>query len=419
MPRPAVDYIPRPYVRPAYEPDTRTLMDLVRLAGASRADAVGRKGQVQAQGVMNLGNLISQALGSLQQEGEQKAARTMRQSELDRDEAFRRDQLASVEADRVERRELASQAAQEKQRADPYRRGGEIAEQVEYGPIDESQVDDVMAGPAAGRARYVFGPGTSDGPELQPSPSQRRGIETEQQIKGMGGMIGPNGQVIMPPKVEAPPTPESRLTGDALLEYLAQTGNEGARRAMAAKEARELRMRPPVQPKATPAPPKMPAAMAQIVAAGKTSLDVLERLEGMYTQNGKNPSHGDAFIGPMAGRYNSAERGAPAIAGMLMPDAPQGFEDFAAESATLKNQIIQAITGAAVGVQEQGRIMQQIPQVTDTPANWKAKAKSTRRNLQALMANQIRMGTGAQGPLEDGTTVTVGGGTADPLGIRK
>lgn len=241
MPRPSVEYTPRPYVRPAYEPDNRTLMDLMRLASASRAETEGRKGQATAAGIMSIGNLISQALQGYQERGMQEKALAQKQSENDRDESFRRDQLAAMTADREERRQLAEQAAQEKQQADQYRRGGQIAESVEYGPLDESQVDDVMAGPAAGRTRYVFGSGTSEGPELMPSPSQQRGIETEQAIAKMGGMIGPNGQVIMPPKVEAPKGPEDRLSGEDLLAFLAAQGNQGAINALKVKR----QQRPP------------------------------------------------------------------------------------------------------------------------------------------------------------------------------
>lgn len=134
------------------------------------------------------------------------------------------------------------------------------------------------------------------------------------------------------------------------------------------------------------APAKLPVSMATSVSAAKTSLAGLDRLESLYS---------DDKVGPIAGRYNKAERGAPAALAGLMPDAPKDFEEFAAESATLKNQVIQAITGAAVGVKEQERIMAQIPDVNNTPANWKARAKATRRNLQELMANQTQLGTGA------------------------
>ena len=148
-------------------------------------------------------------------------------------------------------------------------------------------------------------------------------------------------------------------------------------------------------------PPKMPATMAQTVAAAQTSLAALDRLEQLYS---------DEKVGPVAGRYNTMERGSPSLIGGLLPDAPEGFEDFAAESATLKNQIIQAITGAAVGVQEQKRILGQIPDVTDTPMNWRAKAAATKRNLQELMANQVRMGGGAA-PVQPGASVTLRPGT--------
>jgi hypothetical protein len=57
----------------------------------------------------------------------------------------------------------------------------------------------------AARTRYSFGPGTADGPELMPTADQRRLADVEKRVQGMGGVLGPNGQIVMPPRAAAGP----------------------------------------------------------------------------------------------------------------------------------------------------------------------------------------------------------------------
>lgn len=241
MPRTPVEYVPRPYVRPAYEPDTRTMLDLLRLSGASRANAEGQKGQNRAAGIFTLGKLISDALGGIQDERMQRNVLAQKQAESDRDESFRRDQLAELSKEREFNRQTREESAREKSKADAYRMGGDMAEAIEYGPVDESQVDPLMQGPAAGRVRYAFGPGTAEGPELQPSPSQQRGIQSQQAIEKMGGTIGPNGQVVMPPKAEKP-------AYMGTLEWAAANGDKMAQRAIEIRD-RNRAPQPPQEQK--------------------------------------------------------------------------------------------------------------------------------------------------------------------------
>lgn len=73
MPITRRELAPVPFVRPAYEPDTRTLQQLLALAGQSQARTVGQQGQARAQGLMTLGEIISAGLGSLRQEREARA----------------------------------------------------------------------------------------------------------------------------------------------------------------------------------------------------------------------------------------------------------------------------------------------------------------------------------------------------------
>lgn len=283
MPRPSVEYIPRPYVRPAYEPDTRTMMDLLRLSGASRANTAAQQGQNRAAGIFTIGKLISDALSGIQDERMQREVLAAKQAESDRDESFRRDQLSELGKEREFNRQTREEAAREKKQADAYRMGGDMAEAIEYGPVDESQVDPLMAGPAAGRVRYAFGPGTADGPELQPSPSQQRGIQSQQALEKMGAVIGPNGQIVMPEKPAVPPTPESRLSGEDLLAYLAAQGNQGAINALRVKREQ----RPPSV--VNDNQPLMP----MIGADGKTRYGTRAEARGSLVPSGsEKPSSG-------------------------------------------------------------------------------------------------------------------------------
>lgn len=119
MPPTRLDYQRRPFVRPAYEPDTRTLLQLMQMAGQSRANAEGRRGQARAEGLMTLGQLISGALASQRQGRERQQLAEMELGEKryarDQDEAFRRDELAlrrsEREAERTARRAVEDRVA--------------------------------------------------------------------------------------------------------------------------------------------------------------------------------------------------------------------------------------------------------------------------------------------------------------------
>ena len=63
--------------------------------------------------------------------------------------------------------------------------------------------------------------------------------------------------------------------------------------------------------------------------------------------------------------------------------------NFFANEATVTNRIIQLITGAAVGTEEEKRIRAEIPSHTDTPAQWEIKHKATLKNIVDL-ENRIK-----------------------------
>jgi hypothetical protein len=391
MPLPRYDYIPIPAAIPRRVVDTRTLGELLRRQGEDTMQLELSRGNNAAAMWAVLGRAFSNYAQGRREDQEAKNAAEVRRQEKEAADKLKRDELAERAAERKEAERIRKEAEERQRRMDAEKRGDAVAESVGYGPINEAQLDQVLESPAqAARARYSFGPGTAEGPELLPTKDQQALIDWKQEVEAKGGMVSPNGQAVMPPAPRAEPNPT-----EASLALMAANGDKGAQRALEILARQKAAERAPKEPKA---PAKLPAAMAQTVAAAKTSLSGLDMLEKLFKPE---------FVGPARGRYNATERSSVELPIVGLPDAPEGFEDFAAETAALKNRVIQAITGAAVGVQEQGRIMGEIPDYTDPPSKWKAKARATRRNLQQLVANQIQMGTGAQGPLEDGTVVEV------------
>jgi hypothetical protein len=119
------------------------------------------------------------------------------------------------------------------------------------------------------------------------------------------------------------------------------------------------------------APPRMSAAAAQMVAGADASLHNLDKLEALFPKV-------RGMIGPAAGRAYTLGQSIPGV--RVNPE----FATFSAESSTLKNAVIKAITGAQMSEPEAKRIMQQIPLETDKPEVWIPKAKATRDNLAFL-----------------------------------
>lgn len=111
------------------------------------------------------------------------------------------------------------------------------------------------------------------------------------------------------------------------------------------------------------------SGLLERVAGGETSRDILRGLKGQYQ---------DAYVGPAAGRFNSFLQQVP-----LIP-ADTGFARFKADSDTLTNATIKAITGAQMSEPEAVRIKGQIPSVTDKPEVWAQKAESLDRSIRGL-----------------------------------
>jgi hypothetical protein len=118
-------------------------------------------------------------------------------------------------------------------------------------------------------------------------------------------------------------------------------------------------------------PDKPTAGEREHLAQDLTTIGRLDALGSMF-----NPE----FVGPARGRWGNLKEFFGAT----------GIEESAmrAEVATIKNSVIQMITGAAVGVQEAGRIMAQLPDMTQSPETFAARWQQTREN--AIMLAQKR-----------------------------
>jgi hypothetical protein len=120
---------------------------------------------------------------------------------------------------------------------------------------------------------------------------------------------------------------------------------------------------------------KLGVAAQQMLSGIEASLHGLSKLESQL------PVVSDS-IGPLAGNWSKAKQKTPGVA------VDRAFAAFSAESATLKNSVIKAITGAQMSEPEGRRILEQVPLETDKPEVWQAKAAATRDNL-AFMARRI------------------------------
>jgi hypothetical protein len=96
------------------------------------------------------------------------------------------------------------------------------------------------------------------------------------------------------------------------------------------------------------------------------------------------------YVGPAAGRYYKTISKLPDTP--FTPKLPEGYGTFIQKQADLKNYMVSLITGAAVGVQEEKRIMDAIPVEVDKPEIWEAKMAETEKNidyLESLVNRQI------------------------------
>lgn len=203
MPPRPVPFVPRPYVGQTYEPRLR-LGDYARQRGDMEAEAILRGAAIKAQLLSGIGQNISGTLRDIAMYPEQQRQRAI--EEATKIEAMRRadEELQLRKAGLAARMADREQASQERATLQARANANELGGDLTPGPISQEQMDTLQGSPRqAARTRYVFGPGTADGPELQPTDDQRRLAEVEGVVKGMGGIVGPNGQIVMPPKPDS------------------------------------------------------------------------------------------------------------------------------------------------------------------------------------------------------------------------
>ena len=135
---------------------------------------------------------------------------------------------------------------------------------------------------------------------------------------------------------------------------------------------------------------KLPAATAQVIAGLDQSVSLIDELKTLKK---------DEWLGPFAGRATEAKIALP---GVTVPD---DLAKFAAQTATLKNSVIKAITGAQMSEPEANRILAQVPVFTDKPNVWLQKAEETQKNAAAMRKRIIALSGGSE-PDEAPTTTT-------------
>ena len=127
---------------------------------------------------------------------------------------------------------------------------------------------------------------------------------------------------------------------------------------------------------------RLSAVAIEKLAGLEQSLVVLKSLEGLVQ---------DGWLGPIQGRVTEAKVG--------LPGAPVSDQlaRFYAETATLKNAVVKAVTGAQMSEPEAQRILTQVPSFADKPNVWRQKANATRDNLSMLRDRTIALSGGGAG----------------------
>lgn len=114
-----------------------------------------------------------------------------------------------------------------------------------------------------------------------------------------------------------------------------------------------------------------PGDLGKQTIMNEASLDALDNLR-MLREPIKD------LTGPLGGRVRSI--------GQQIPGVPvdEDWALFDAATAAFRNAVIKAITGAQMSEPEARRIREQIPEVSDKPEVWAAKARQTEFNLKTL-----------------------------------
>jgi len=135
------------------------------------------------------------------------------------------------------------------------------------------------------------------------------------------------------------------------------------------------------------------------IADARASLDSLTNLQSLFDA---------AYVGPLAGRVGKVRD--------IFGGNPQAQSEFNAATSAFKNSIIKQITGAQMSEPEAKRIMKQIPEVTDPPTVWQAKAKQSIDNIKRMESRRLEIlrQSGLKVP-ESKTTISVKSMSDDEL----
>jgi hypothetical protein len=97
------------------------------------------------------------------------------------------------------------------------------------------------------------------------------------------------------------------------------------------------------------------------------------------------------WVGPAAGRYKSMQLAAVGERG------EKGLAEMSAQVASLKNQIINLRTGAAMSEPEAQRIMQEIPDMNNPPDVFLSRLETTQKNIEFLNSRRKSYAYGTPG----------------------
>jgi hypothetical protein len=350
-----------------------------------------------------------------------RADEAYRGQQLQQTGAYQQNMLASLDKDRADR--AADRAADNTRLANQ-----DIVANIALRPIGspvsiEEQTRELAAGVPSGRygTERTFGPPLSGG-EGEQGPAMPTIPDLGSEAQRLAWLREQN---------DAEQAAATAATAAASVTRAENAAAETARhnRVMESQgTTREERLRESaviwVRDPNNPAGPAIPMLKSQVVEAGAKA-PASQALQTQVTKNEASTQELDRleaqfkpeYVGLFAGPGNVLKSKLPALGGLNPPD--EGFSDFKATTAAVRNKIINAITGASVGgTQEATRIMDQIPGESDQPHVWRSKLKATRRNLADLeiaMANIAAGGkpgpvTGLSGspkvPTSDGQSTT-------------
>ena len=130
--------------------------------------------------------------------------------------------------------------------------------------------------------------------------------------------------------------------------------------------------------------PPLPAGIMDRVAGLESSLQIAGEMESIFPD-----VQGDMTgMGPVSGHVSNFLQWMPG------KQADPNWARFVAQTATLKNSIIKAYTGAQMSEPEAIRLGAQIPKETDKPEVWRQKMYVNKQNLRALnvIVDQLHKG---------------------------